>query len=114
MAEQRPKAPLGKILLRRKAVTPEALDKALEAQKLDRRPLASALIEDGIVSEAEALKALSEQHGVPGIDLSQVAVATVDLDLVPREVAEAQRILPVCSSATTSCSSRWWTRPTAA
>lgn len=95
MAEQRPKAPLGKILLRRKAVTPEALDKALEAQKLDRRPLASALIEDGIVSEAEALKALSEQHGVPGIDLSQVAVATVDLDLVPREVAEAQRILPV-------------------
>lgn len=95
MAEQRPKAPLGKILLRRKAVTPEALDKALEAQKLDRRPLASALIEDGIVSEAEALKALSEQHGVPGIDLAQVAVATADLDLVPREVAEAQRILPV-------------------
>lgn len=95
MTDPRPKAPLGKILLRRKAVSPEALDRALEAQKLDRRPLASALVEDGVVSEGDALRALSEQYGVPGIDLAQVAISAEDLGLVPREVAEAQRILPV-------------------
>src|SRR5262249_62289299 len=41
------------------------------------------------------LRALSEQFGVPGIDLNQIAVSTEHLDLVPREIAESSRILPV-------------------
>src|SRR6202044_1547869 len=32
--------------------------------------------------------------GVPGIDLTQVAVLTQHLDLIPREIAEAHLILP--------------------
>jgi DNA-binding response OmpR family regulator len=89
------RAPLGKILLRRKSITQESLDRALDAQKRSAKPLASHLLDEGVVSETDALRALSEQFGVPGVDLSQVAIDTSHLDLVPREVAEARSILPL-------------------
>jgi len=89
------RAPLGKILLRRKSITQENLDRALDAQKRNPKPLASHLLDEGVVTETDALRALSEQFGVPGVDLGQVAIDTSHLDLVPREVAEARSILPL-------------------
>jgi DNA-binding response OmpR family regulator len=91
------KRPLGKILLQRKLVSQQELEAALQAQKrsLSGEPLASVLVHDGTVDEIEALRALSEQHGVPGIDLTQVAIVLDHLDVVPREVADTHRILPV-------------------
>jgi hypothetical protein len=46
-------------------------------------------------TEIEALRALSEQHGMPGIDLTQIVIVLEHLDAVPRELAETNRILPV-------------------
>ena len=91
------KRPLGKILLQRKLVSQQELDAALRAQKRSATPelLASVLVKEGTVDEIEVLRALSEQHGVPGIDLTQVAIVLDHLDVVPREVADAHRILPV-------------------
>jgi hypothetical protein len=91
------KRPLGKILLQRKLVSQQALDAALRAQQRSPTPtpLASQLVDGGAVDEIEALRALSEQHGVPGIDLTQVAFVLEHLDVVPRELAESNRILPV-------------------
>ncbi|MBM4362871.1 MAG: hypothetical protein FJ104_09345, partial [Deltaproteobacteria bacterium] len=43
----------------------------------------------------ERLKALSEQTGVPAIDLSQICIHTQDLDFVPVEIARQHVILPV-------------------
>ena len=70
------KRPLGKILLQRKLVSQQALDAALRAQRHSAAPapLASQLIYDGTVEEIDVLRALSEQHGVPGIDLTQIAI----------------------------------------
>ena len=48
----------------------------------------------GVVSEVDALRALSQQHGVPGIDLTQIAVQCAHLDLIPREISETHLILP--------------------
>ena len=91
------KRPLGKILLQRKLVSQKDLDVVLRAQKgsADSEPLASQLVDTGKVSEVDALRALSEQHGVPGIDLTQVAIVLDHLDVVPRELAENNLILPV-------------------
>jgi CheY-like chemotaxis protein len=91
------KRPLGSILLKRNLLSPEALDAALRERERQqsRRPLASYLIERGLLDEHEALRALSEQLGVPGIDLSQVAILLKHLDVVPRDMAETHRILPV-------------------
>jgi DNA-binding response OmpR family regulator len=87
------KKQLGKILLRQRALSPEQLDKALADKKGGR--LASRLTADGTISDISALKALSEQHGIPGIDLGQICLKLETLDLLPREIAERQLILPV-------------------
>jgi len=94
MTEQKKAQPLGRILLRQKLISQAELDGALVAAKQGGKHLASQLIEQGLVNEVDAVRALSEQHGVPGIDLSQVAIFLEHL-LVPREVAEAHKILPV-------------------
>ena len=98
MAQNDDKKPLGKILLQQKLISQRDLDTALREQThqpFDKpQPLASRLIGHGVVSEVDALRALSEQHGVPGIDLTQIAVLLEHLDLIPREIAEAHLILP--------------------
>ena len=87
------KKQLGKILLRQRALTPDQLDRALAEKKGGR--LASRLTADGTISDVSALKALSEQHGIPGIDLGQICLKLETLDLLPREIAERHLILPV-------------------
>jgi len=87
------KKQLGKILLRQRALTPEELERALAENKGGR--LASRLAASGAISDVTALKALSEQHGIPGIDLSQICLRLEDLELLPREIAEKHLILPV-------------------
>jgi len=87
------KKQIGKILLRQRALTPEQLDRALAEQKGER--LASRLAAEGTISDVAALKALSEQHGIPGIDLTQICLKLDDLELLPREIAEKHLILPV-------------------
>ena len=103
------KRPLGKILLQRKLVSQQELDTALRAQKrsVTPAPLASQLFDDGMVAEVDALRALSEQYGVPGIDLTQIAIVLDHLDVVPRELAEASPGACPCWCAATSCSWRW-------
>lgn len=90
---QGPKKQIGRILLQQRALSPAELDKAL-AEKGGHR-LASRLMEQGTISDVAALKALSEQHGIPGIDLGQICLRLEDLELLPREIAEKHLILPV-------------------
>ncbi|HYP98456.1 MAG TPA: response regulator [Polyangiaceae bacterium] len=87
------KKQIGKILLRQRALTPEQLDRALAEQKGER--LASRLAAEGTISDVAALKALSEQYGIPGIDLTQICLKLDDLEILPREIAEKHLILPV-------------------
>jgi DNA-binding response OmpR family regulator len=89
------KKPLGRILLRQRAVSQPDLERALESATPGGPPLASRLIESGALSEIAALKALSEQSGVPGIDLNQVCIRLSDLDILPREVALRHKLMPV-------------------
>ena len=90
---QGPKKPIGRILLQQRALTSEQLDQALAEKGTGR--LASRLAEGGTISDVSALKALSEQHGIPGIDLAQICLRLEDLELLPREIAEKHLILPV-------------------
>lgn len=88
------KKQLGKILLKQKVVSPAKLEELLETQR--RTPgtrLASAAIKAG-AGEVDVLRALSEQHQVPGIDLGQVVIPTSNLQLVPPDVARQYLILP--------------------
>jgi CheY-like chemotaxis protein len=95
MSDSSDKKPLGKILLQQKLVSPGELDQLLERQK--RAPgsrLASTAAESGQFDEVDLLRALSEQLGVPAIDLNQVVVPLANLKLVPHDVARQYLILP--------------------
>jgi DNA-binding response OmpR family regulator len=87
------KKQIGKILLRQRALSQEQLERALAERRGGR--LASRLAADGTISDVSALKALSEQHGIPGIDLNQICLKLENLELLPREIAEKHLILPV-------------------
>jgi hypothetical protein len=90
------KRPLGRILLQRKLV-PRELQRALREQSHAGAPPPSPsqpALEEGD-DEIDALLELAERSGVPGLDLRQVKITLDHLDVVPREVAEALRILPV-------------------
>ncbi len=89
------KTQLGKILLKRKLVNPSELDTLLQEQQEDHKRLASKVIEKGLVEEIPVLKALSEQHGVPAINLDEVNINLDNLKLIPQDIAEKHLILPV-------------------
>ncbi|MCB9614884.1 MAG: response regulator [Sandaracinus sp.] len=90
------KKQLGKILLKQRLVTPDELETLLQEQKTHPGSrLASTVERAGKVSSKELLKALSEQHGLPGIDLAQVVVPTENLRWIPADVAKRHSILPV-------------------
>ena len=90
------KRQLGKILLKQKLVSPDELNELLEMQKVDpTHRLASAAMSSGKVKEVDLLKALSEQHGLPGIYLAQVVVPLANLLLIPSEIAKQHLILPI-------------------
>ncbi len=91
------KKQIGSILLQQKAVSARELEAALKKgqKSTSNTPLVSRLTQEGIIRETEALKALSEQAGCPGIDLNQICIRLADLDFVPLEHAQAHHLLPV-------------------
>lgn len=95
MTQDANKKPLGRILLQQRAVTQPQLEQALLEARAKGVPLATNLTESGALSEVAALKALSEQSGVPGIDLNQVCIKLSDLSILPREIAAKHKLLPV-------------------
>jgi DNA-binding response OmpR family regulator len=89
------KKQLGRILLQRKLVTPEGLEELLQRQRTDGTRLASAAAESGRVNPAELLSALSEQQGLPAVDLRRVRIPLASLELVPLEIARQHLVLPL-------------------
>ena len=90
------KKQLGKILLQQKLVSADQLQEILDDQK--REPgsrLASTAARKGRVTMLDALRALSEQHGVPAADLSSEIVALALLKLIPLEMAHERGVFPL-------------------
>jgi DNA-binding response OmpR family regulator len=89
------KRQLGRILLQRKLVTAEELEDLLEQQRAQGSRLASAVAASGKVEPADLLSALSEQQGLPGVDLRRVVIELANLTFVPLDIARQHLILPL-------------------
>lgn len=90
------KKQLGRILLQRKLVTSDELDDLLDQQRSQPgERLATTVAGSGKVDPEELLSALSEQQGLPGIDLRRVSIPLQHLDLVPIDIARQHLILPL-------------------
>ncbi len=89
------KKQLGRILLQRKLVTADELEDLLEQQRHQGVRLASAVADSGKVDSADLLSALSEQKGLPAVDLRRVVISLANLALVPVDIARQHLILPL-------------------
>ncbi len=88
---------IGELLLDEGLITREALKEALERQAAEGGKIGYHLVQLGSVSEEDLVHLLSEQYGIPAIDLRSL-FPHVDrdlLDLIPEEVAGRYHVFPV-------------------
>jgi len=86
---------LGQLLLNKKIITEEQLIQAIELQKREGGRIGSNLIKLGFITEERLVQFLSEQYGVPAIDLSKEEIDPSVVKYIPYEVAIKYMIFPV-------------------
>ncbi len=88
---------IGNILVEMKAITPEALKRALEGQQsagASRKPLIATLIEGGLVNKKAALKGLEKLIQVTVIEMVSWRRGTFSLDVDTLAISEEYRYFP--------------------
>lgn len=86
---------LGKLIVNAQLITEEQLQKALLAQKKEGGRLGSVLVRLGFIDEPKLLKFLSQQYGVPAIDLAKLEIDPAVVKLVPAEVVKKYLVVPI-------------------
>ncbi len=94
-------AKLGELLLKAQLVTEEQLEKALTEQKQIGGRLGEHLVRLGYVSEEDILDCLSQQYGVPSINLRHFDIDESIIKLIPADVARKYQFIPVSKSGAT-------------
>jgi type IV pilus assembly protein PilB len=92
---------LGDLLLRSKLITPDQLDAALKSQREEGGKLGEALVRVGVVTENDITETLSQQFGVPSIDLANFEIDPAVIKIVPGDVARKYGVLPVNKTGAT-------------
>ena len=92
---------LGDLLLKQKLITQEQLDTALKLQREEGGKIGEALVRVGAVSESDITETLSQQFGVPSIDLANFEIDPAVIKVVPGEVARKYGVLPVNKTGAT-------------
>ena len=86
---------LGEMLVRAGLISQEQLNEALESQKTNGEKVGFNLIRLGYVREDDITQLLSEQYGVPSINLRHFEIDATVINLIPSEVAQKYLVLPV-------------------
>src|SRR5215813_526255 len=92
---------LGDLLLKSKLITAEQLDAALKSQREEGGKLGEALVRIGAVGENDITETLSQQFGVPSIDLANFEIDPAVIKIVPGDVARKYGVLPVNKTGAT-------------
>jgi type IV pilus assembly protein PilB len=86
---------IGELLVRQKLISLQQLRKAQEEQRRDGTSLGFALAKMGFVSDKQITEFLSQQYRVQAVDLREYEIDMEVLKLIPHEMCERHRILPV-------------------
>ncbi|MCZ6670204.1 MAG: type IV-A pilus assembly ATPase PilB [Acidobacteria bacterium] len=92
---------LGEMLIRANLITAQQLEEALEYQKAHGGRLGFNLVKLDFVKEDQITTVLSQQYGVPAINLHEMEVQEAVIKMVPSEVAQKYLILPVSRTGAT-------------
>jgi type IV pilus assembly protein PilB len=92
---------LGELLTKASLITQDQLKEALKLQKDTGGKLGETLIKLGFVSEEDITECLSQQFGVPSINLAHFEIDPSVIKLIPADVARKYNILPVNKTGAT-------------
>ena len=92
---------LGELLTKASLISQDQLKEALRVQKETSGKLGETLIKLGFVSEEDITECLSQQFGVPSINLSHFEIDGSVIKLIPADVARKYNILPVNKTGAT-------------
>jgi type II secretory ATPase GspE/PulE/Tfp pilus assembly ATPase PilB-like protein len=94
---QMPVMRLGEALVAMNLISESQLDDALARQKEHRgKPLGEILVDLGLITREDLKRTLTQQLGIPFVDLSRYEVEPSVLKLVPAAVANEYNVLPLC------------------
>src|SRR3990170_163075 len=85
---------LGRLLVAAQLVSEDQLQRAIIAQKKTGGRLGSILVRMGFLDEARLLAFLSQQFGIPSIDLSNFKADQALLKLFPADAIKKYKVLP--------------------
>src|SRR5579884_1555745 len=86
---------LGEMLLERKLITPEDLERALELQSERGDKLGKTLVDMGFIATRDVLAALSDQLGMPVVTIEGPPVVSPETDALSPKFLRQFRCLPV-------------------
>ena len=89
---------LGELLVREKRISLQQLRDAQAEQKKNNTTLSYSLAKMGFISDKEITDFLSNKYHVQSVDLSEYDIDADVVKLVPEEVAERHRIIPISRS----------------
>jgi len=92
---------LGELLTKASLISQDQLKEALRVQKETGGKLGETLIKLGFVSEEDITECLSQQFGVPSINLAHFEIDASVIKLIPADVARKYNILPVNKTGAT-------------
>jgi type IV pilus assembly protein PilB len=83
------------LLLEEGLVSPEDLDRARRRRTESGGALTRALVEEGIVSEADMVRTLARQMGAEYVNLAQVTIDPAAAALIPESLARRYSAIPI-------------------
>jgi len=86
---------LGDLLVNEGLISQEQLQRALSEQKGSNEKLGTVLVRLGVIHEDQLIGFLSRQYGIPSITLSQLDIDSDVVKLVPAQIARKYEVLPV-------------------
>ena len=91
---------IGEILVARKAITPEQLAQAREAQRTAPGDLGRIIIDLGFASDKQVAQARAEVLGVQFVDLSTARIDTNAVNMVPERTAKQHNLIAISKNGT--------------
>ncbi|MCP4118386.1 MAG: hypothetical protein GY737_23925 [Desulfobacteraceae bacterium] len=88
------KQTLGQILVQKKLISSEKIERALGIQTGGNRRLGQILIQMGLISDEDLFSALSDQHGIPIADMNK-DIAKEALQVLPRFLCKRYSVIPL-------------------
>ena len=94
---------LGEILVKNNLITREQLGKALEEQRLsgNQLRLGAILIAQKLLTEEQLTSFLSQQYGVPIVNLADYEIDPSVIKIIPQDVVQKYQLLPLNRAGST-------------